>query len=243
MKRTLSHEAAVTVSRMRDQGFSPAVALPSRGGLLPSLAVFGLAPERAPGWAEVRQAFVARLRQYPPERHPEEFVHIVDAYDTLKRHFRSVAGCQQEDAVAASCAAPAAAKRRRGLNGGSVADATVVAAAGPIAVDAAGVVHASTSSATCRSEGASLPPAGPTAPPCLGSSTPVALNGGLEARAPPALFGAAGGASTVPFFGSVTCAGVGAGGALFRTASVGPSAAAFACGLPAGASDGAMCIG
>lgn len=94
MKRTISHEAEAAVHRLRDLGFTPASAgaLPSQGGLSP-LAVLGLAD--ASCWQQVRQAFVGRLRQFPPEQFPEEFVIIVDAYKMLKRRFQSA---QEEDA-------------------------------------------------------------------------------------------------------------------------------------------------
>ncbi|CAK9059021.1 unnamed protein product [Durusdinium trenchii] len=93
MKRTISHEAEAAVHRLRDLGFTPASAgaLPSQGGLSP-LAVLGLTDANC--WQQVRQAFVARLRQFPPEQFPEEFVIIVDAYKMLKRRFQNV---QEED--------------------------------------------------------------------------------------------------------------------------------------------------
>merc|ERR1719436_2298720 len=87
MKRTISYEAQAAVLRLRELGFTPASLPPSCGGLHP-LTVLGLGPEAR--WPEVRQAFVGRLRQFPPEQHPEEFTQIVDAYDALKRHFRSI---------------------------------------------------------------------------------------------------------------------------------------------------------
>ena len=88
MKRTISHEAEAAVHRLRDLGFTPASAgaLPSQGGLSP-LVVLGLAD--ASCWQQVRQAFVGRLRQFPPEQFPDEFVIIVDAYKLLKRQFQS----------------------------------------------------------------------------------------------------------------------------------------------------------
>ncbi|CAE8609455.1 unnamed protein product [Polarella glacialis] len=73
---------------------TPAGNLPSRGGLSP-LKVLGLTPETR-CWSEVRQAFISRLRQFPLEQHPEEFVLIVDAYHTLKRVFAEASGSDAE---------------------------------------------------------------------------------------------------------------------------------------------------
>jgi len=143
MKRTISHEAEAAVSWLQERGFTPASVLPSRGGLHP-LTVLGLGPDAR--WPGVRQAFVGRLRQYPPERHPEEFVQIVDAYDTLKRYFRNLA--QLEDQVSTP-SAPSA-KRLR-MSDPGVAQANIheaaVAGAAPvgggcvIALDCSGVAY------------------------------------------------------------------------------------------------------
>jgi len=100
MKRTISHEAHAAAARLLTSGFTPTCVPPSCGGLNPFMAL-GLNP--AAQWPDIRQAFLARLRTYPPDRHPEEFVHIVDAYDTLKRTFREAA--ERQAAVAAEAAA------------------------------------------------------------------------------------------------------------------------------------------
>lgn len=94
MKRTLSLEAQAAVARLSALGFTPAGALPSNGGPHP-LAVLGLGSDA--GWKEVKHAFHLRLRQFPPERCPTEFVQIVDAYDAIKKHVRNVE--IQEEAV------------------------------------------------------------------------------------------------------------------------------------------------
>ena len=129
MKRTISHEAEAAVHRLRDLGFTPASAgaLPSQGGLSP-LVVLGLAD--ASCWQQVRQAFVGRLRQFPPEQFPEEFVIIVDAYKLLKRQFQSA----QEEADGSGQG-----KRRRKMEepGVSFAPQHVVT----LVMDCAGVVH------------------------------------------------------------------------------------------------------
>lgn len=155
MKRTISHEAQTTVARLRDLGFIPASVPPSRGGIGP-FAALGLTPEAR--WPEVRQAFVARLRQYPAERHPEEFVHIVDAYSTLKRAFRELA---EREAVAGPAGGDASAdygdaaqsqpeKRRRSTEAGHAAAAGprlgVLGPAGQpiIALDMTGVAYLGT---------------------------------------------------------------------------------------------------
>ncbi|CAL1151236.1 unnamed protein product [Cladocopium goreaui] len=132
MKRTISHEAEAAVHRLRDLGFTPASAgaLPSQGGLSP-LAVLGLAD--ASCWQQVRQAFVGRLRQFPPEQFPEEFVIIVDAYKMLKRRFQSA---QEEDANGQG----GQGKRRRKMEepGANCAPQPVVTLD---IMDCAGVVH------------------------------------------------------------------------------------------------------
>ncbi|CAJ1332118.1 unnamed protein product [Effrenium voratum] len=129
MKRTISHEAEAAVHRLRDLGFTPASAgaLPSQGGLSP-LVVLGLAD--ASCWQQVRHAFIARLRQFPPEQFPEEFVMIVDAYNFLKKRFQTAQEGEGQEGDGRG-------KRRRRME-------DPAAGSGPPAVitmDCAGVVH------------------------------------------------------------------------------------------------------
>jgi curved DNA-binding protein CbpA len=45
-------------------------------------AVLGLAPEA--GDAEIRAAYLARVKEHPPDRSPEQFERIRDAYNLLR---------------------------------------------------------------------------------------------------------------------------------------------------------------
>lgn len=130
MKRTLSTDAQAAAVQLRQIGFTPARALASHGGANP-LALMGLGTDAT--WQEVRQRFVALLRMYPPERCPEEFVQVLDAYETLKRAFRERAnpGAFREQAEE-SCGASV--KRRR-CDPGSCGPPAV------IALDSSGVGH------------------------------------------------------------------------------------------------------
>jgi len=159
MKRTISHEASVAAARLRELGFAPGIG--SVGGGVPDpLTLLGLGPQAR--WSEVRQAYVARLRVYHPEQHPQEFMRVVDAYDTLKRFFRAsmfgadtatgpgeaddgsfggghAAKRRRADAAGASLASPAAtAPNFAGLQ---ECWQTVAAPAPVIALDPSGVGH------------------------------------------------------------------------------------------------------
>lgn len=87
MKRTISLEAGAAANYLRNSGITPAHQLQHHAVAAP-WDVLGVGPEAE--WPQVRQAFISRLRQFPPERCPQEFVLVVDAYDVLKRHFRNV---------------------------------------------------------------------------------------------------------------------------------------------------------
>mmetsp|Transcript_49822 Transcript_49822/g.106052 ORF Transcript_49822/g.106052 Transcript_49822/m.106052 type:complete len:217 (-) Transcript_49822:52-702(-) len=158
MKRTISLEAAAAVSYLRNSGFTPAHSPPSRGGPCPWVAL-GVGPEAR--WPEVRQAFLSRLRQYPPERCPEEFVCVVDAYGVLKRHFRdaeiTAAANHSFSQAQTDCDTSLPnTKRRRGCEAGSAipgamptqpnpqevcAGSCSVPTRGVIALDMTGVAH------------------------------------------------------------------------------------------------------
>lgn len=88
MKRTISHEASDAAARLRVLGFGTGIQ--NCGGIPDPLTLLGLGPHAT--WSEVRQAYVARLRVYHPEHHPQEFMRVVDAYDMLKRFFRTTPG-------------------------------------------------------------------------------------------------------------------------------------------------------
>lgn len=89
MKRTISHEAQAACTQLRNMGVTPVHAPPSCNGANP-FTVLGLSCNAR--WSDVRLTFVSLVRQYSPEQHPQEFMLIVDAYETLKRAFRSVQG-------------------------------------------------------------------------------------------------------------------------------------------------------
>mmetsp|Transcript_68197 Transcript_68197/g.127301 ORF Transcript_68197/g.127301 Transcript_68197/m.127301 type:complete len:213 (-) Transcript_68197:49-687(-) len=131
MKRTISHEAQVAAARLRALGFTPSLCLPSSGGSDPCI-ILGLRRDSISEWAEIRQAFIARIRQYPPEQRPEEFVHILDAYETLKKQWR-----EAEPAV--ETGGPSKRRRIDSSQGSSSQPAV-------IALDASGVAHLNASS-------------------------------------------------------------------------------------------------
>jgi hypothetical protein len=240
MKRTLSLEAQDAVAYLAKQGFMPASALPSRGGVHP-LAVLGLGPDAR--FPEVKQAFVTRLRQFPPERHPEEFIMIFDAYNALKRHFISLA--QRENAdddeplvrtskrtrFAPPLGSAEAAAQCAGFGCGSAGSGGYFAAcasvggasAAVIAVDTSGVAHVEASRA--------------------GSAAVVGNNGftGLfpAAATSAAGLGIAGAVASAPLPCSVQHAGFGApfGGVAQQQSQV-----LGGCGAAAGG-ENAMCIG
>lgn len=151
MKRTISLEASAAAAQLRNRGFAAQVACAGAvSSVAHSLALFGLGLDAQ--WPQVRQAYLARLRQFPPERCPEEFIHTVDAYDTLKRIARNAV---EASAVAAEFSdsgySGGAGKRRRvGESSSVVVMNTAVGAAGcslpagpspVIALDMAGVCH------------------------------------------------------------------------------------------------------
>lgn len=141
MKRTISLEAAAAVAHLRNLGFNPVCQPPNVGGASPFVTL-GIATDAR--WPEVRQAFLTRLRQFHPERNPEEFVLVVDAYDSLKRHFREVELAEQARAVENPHV-----KRRRGCEESHVIPGAVVSAPvaynSPartiIALDSSGIAH------------------------------------------------------------------------------------------------------
>ena len=45
-------------------------------------AVLGVAPDA--GEAEIRAAYLRKLKEHPPDKSPQEFENIRDAYDTLR---------------------------------------------------------------------------------------------------------------------------------------------------------------
>eukprot|EP00933_Yihiella_yeosuensis_P007723 TRINITY_DN112885_c0_g1_i1.p1 TRINITY_DN112885_c0_g1~~TRINITY_DN112885_c0_g1_i1.p1 ORF type:complete len:195 (+),score=23.16 TRINITY_DN112885_c0_g1_i1:62-646(+) len=135
MKRTLSHEAEAAVIRLRDRGFTPAVVPPSCGGLNP-LSVLGLSTD-VHCWQQVRNAFIARLRQFPLEQHPEEFVLIVDAYQTLKRALRDTQPTANSDEGSVPTT-----KRRKA----EVKEVSWKCPAPAMVIDCSGVVQHSTAS-------------------------------------------------------------------------------------------------
>lgn len=157
MKRTISHEASVAAARLRELGFAPCgPSIASSGGALDPLAVLGLGP--AATWPEVRHAYVGRLRMYHPEHQPQEFMRVVDAYDTLKRFLRAnAANASAGEGAGDDCSALPAQKRRRADAGGYCQPASdaaspifaglqeclpAVATASPvIALDPTGVGH------------------------------------------------------------------------------------------------------
>lgn len=155
MKRTISHEASAAAARLRELGILPSGVF-GAGGAPDPLTVLGLGPQAR--WPEVRQAYVSRLRMYHPEQQPQEFMRVVDAYDTLKRFFRaSLPGAGTASAEAGEGCADGPLKRRRmdaagaslSLSGASATTFAglqecwpAVANAGPvIALDPAGVGH------------------------------------------------------------------------------------------------------
>eukprot|EP00929_Paragymnodinium_shiwhaense_P026220 TRINITY_DN15629_c0_g1_i1.p1 TRINITY_DN15629_c0_g1~~TRINITY_DN15629_c0_g1_i1.p1 ORF type:complete len:240 (-),score=11.22 TRINITY_DN15629_c0_g1_i1:4-723(-) len=185
MKRTISLEAQAAVAHLRDNcGFRPSVALPSCGGI-PPLAVLGIGPG-IPSWSEVRQAFVVRIRQFPPDRNPEEFVHIVDAYDALKRYFRSLA-CEEEEQLTRS-----ATKRRRvdaeaSLNGHNLASVGALCAAAPkavIAIDTIGVAHMDGRESSPTASSISIAALGNNVAPTNGYNSTSLPTGGYPADVP-----------------------------------------------------------
>jgi len=154
MKRTISHEASAAAARLRELGIGSALAF--SGGAVDPLTVFGLGPHAR--WPEVRQAYIERLRVFHPEHHPQEFMRVVDAYDTLKRFFRaSVAASTAESGDGDEDNFSGCFKRRRANEAGSAFSSTgavapsfaglqecwqVVAAPSPvIALDNTGVGH------------------------------------------------------------------------------------------------------
>jgi len=121
MKRTISHEASDAAAHLRQLGFAPGIQ--NGGGIPDPLTLLGLGPQAK--WSEVRQAYVARLRVYHPEHHPQDFMRVVDAYDVLKRFFRSSNGATASAESDSGCFAGPTVKRRRadaaGAAGASVA--------------------------------------------------------------------------------------------------------------------------
>jgi len=240
MKRTISHEANAAAKQLLTNGFTPACVPPSCGGLNPFTAL-GLHP--AAGWPEIRQAFLARLRSYPPDRHPEEFVHIVDAYDTLKRSFREAAEREAAAAAQEGAGAEMATKRRRGpeaFGSASVAGGgtgctelnTKIEAKQVIALDMTGVAHVGGLSGGCGTLHIGI-----AAPAVNGSSA----SGGL------ACFGALGAVPTAAPHGLARTAAVHGASAngypsACAGAQVGAGAAPARIGAP-GADGAAMCIG
>lgn len=184
MKRTLSTDAQAAAVQLRQIGFRPANVLPSNGGANP-LALMGLGSDAT--WQEVRQRFVALLRMYPPERCPEEFVQVLDAYEILKRGFR-------ERATAEESCGPSVKRRRYEAGGGG---ATAV-----IALDSSGVGHMGQACVAPVGGACSAPAPGicamapvPSAQPML-SSAAQPVFGGSCGQATPAV-----GAPVVPQMG------------------------------------------
>lgn len=182
MKRTISHEASVAAARLRELGFGQSVA-PAGAGVPDPLTLLGLGPQSR--WSEVRQAYVARLRVYHPEHHPQEFMRVVEAYDTLKRFFRAAtpgsdAATGSHDAHDGSfLGGPTVKRRRADTAGASLASPnaapafaglqecwqTVAAPAPVIALDPAGVGHIdreraaqAASMSSCFGNSAAYPP-------------------------------------------------------------------------------------
>lgn len=123
MKRTISTEASAAAGRLRQLGIgSPGFVF--GGGALDPLTVLGLGPQAR--WPEVRQAYIARLRVYHPEMQPQEFMRVVEAYDTLKRFFRASGLGASADAAEAgesgggSCSGGPAKRRRADAAGASL---------------------------------------------------------------------------------------------------------------------------
>lgn len=98
MKRTISHEASAAAAHLREMGIAQGHFF--GGGALDPLTVLGLGPQAR--WPEVRQAYISRLRVYHPERHPQDFMRVCEAYDMLKRFFRAAVPGAANDAADAS---------------------------------------------------------------------------------------------------------------------------------------------
>lgn len=66
-------------------------------------AVLGLAPGATE--AEVRRRYLERVREFSPERHPERFVELREAYDLLKDPVTRISTClfesQKSDSIRA----------------------------------------------------------------------------------------------------------------------------------------------
>ncbi|MBO0911919.1 MAG: DnaJ domain-containing protein [Acidobacteria bacterium] len=50
--------------------------------------LLGIAPEATDD--EIRAAYLRKIREYPPDRHPEEFERVRDAYEQLRDRRRRV---------------------------------------------------------------------------------------------------------------------------------------------------------
>lgn len=122
MKRTISHEATVTAARLRELAARQGFVL--GGGALDPLTVLGLGADAR--WPDVRQAYIARLRVYHPEQHPQEFMKVVDAYDALKRFLVSMPGAAASSASEESCSGGPGKRRRVDAAGASLPSAGAV---------------------------------------------------------------------------------------------------------------------
>jgi len=127
MKRTISHEASAAAERLRELGFGPGFQFGVGGGAPDPHTLLGLGPQAR--WTEVKQAYAARLRVYHPEQHPQDFMRVVEAYNTLKRYYRTLPGA---DGLEVEEPTISAVKRRRADSAGcSLASAAAAAAAAP----------------------------------------------------------------------------------------------------------------
>lgn len=171
MKRSISLEASEAAARLRQTDFATQAACAGFfGNAASSLALFGLGFDSS--WPQVRQAYLIRLRQFPPDRNPAEFIQTVDAYETLKRLARSAADA--EAAAAASDAFGSSGGKRRRVGDVTLAASTASAAsaggclglatgtAPVLALDMAGVCHMGACQvppAAMQATGGILPPA------------------------------------------------------------------------------------
>lgn len=118
------------------------------------LSVLGLGPQAR--WPEVRQSYIARLHLYHPQHQPQDFMRVVDAYDTLKRFFRASNphAAEAGESDGENCSSGPSKRRRADAAGASIASpcATLptfaglqlVAPAPVIALDPRGIGHIGT---------------------------------------------------------------------------------------------------
>lgn len=124
MKRTISTEASAAAAHLRGLGISIGPGFTCAGSLDP-LTVLGCTPQSS--WPEVRRAYVARLHVLHPERQPQDFMAVVEAYDFLKRYFRASPDTTAAAEAGDSCSGAPAKRRRADAAGASHASSGSVA--------------------------------------------------------------------------------------------------------------------